>query len=498
MSSNRIYARISLGLAILTCSIVIGLDFAGILPRRSSDITEARIQLCESLANESLAAMDRNDYAAVKRLFDGVVRRNEDALSIGLRSAVGRLLVTTSRHTQLWDPEEEEGSSLSHARIPILRHGKDDATIEVRFASSSTLGFVEGVVSSALFQVLVSIAFAGFLTYLVYLRRVLRHLDPASVIPSRVQAALDVMAEGVLLVDRNGRIVLANSTFVDLLGRPIESLIGVKASDLGWLVPKSLEPARDLPWDRVLDDAESHIGTPLSVKVGLDSIGTFVVNGAPVAEESGKPRGAIVTFDNVTELEQKTVQLEQALVTIEKSRDEIRMRNDELQVMATCDPLTGLANRRSFMQRAELEFETAVRASSKLCCLMIDIDHFKSVNDDHGHVMGDEILSRLAQELARACRDRELVCRYGGEEFCILLTEAEMEEAADLAERLRRTIAAEGFASFPVTVSFGVSSVSFGAMRFIDLLNQADQALYASKENGRNRVTRFDEIKAAT
>ena len=175
-------------------------------------------------------------------------------------------------------------------------------------------------------------------------------------------------------------------------------------------------------------------------------------------------------------------------------RDETRLRVDELQVMATCDPLTGVSNRRSFMERAELEFGTAVRDGRKLSCVMVDIDHFKNVNDTHGHSMGDEVICRLAQELASESRDRELVCRFGGEEFCLLLSDTDTEQAVAFASRLRQSIAAEGFAPVPISASFGVSSLAEGSPRFHDLLNQADEALYASKENGRNRVTSYDKI----
>jgi diguanylate cyclase (GGDEF)-like protein len=178
--------------------------------------------------------------------------------------------------------------------------------------------------------------------------------------------------------------------------------------------------------------------------------------------------------------------------------DETRLRNEELQVLATCDPLTGLSNWRSFMMTAELEFETAKRDERELICVMVDIDHFKRVNDQHGHSMGDEVICRLAQELVSKWQDRDKVCRFGGEEFCMLLSNAELGEGVRLVDQLRRSIAAVGFAPVPVTASFGISSITFGAARFYDLLDQADQALYASKENGRNRVTCYDAIDRAS
>jgi diguanylate cyclase (GGDEF)-like protein len=498
MPGNSTYFRISIGLVILTCSILVCLDLGGVLPRQSSAPSAARIQLCESLALESVAAVDRQDFASVRRMFDAVARRNDDVLSIGMRTAGGRLLVATEAHGELWAPESKEGSTMTHARIPLIRRAERWGIIEVRFADVAAFGILGNIWGNSLLRVLLFVAISGLAAYTFYMKRMLRHLDPTAVIPPRVQATLDVMAEGVLLLDRNERIVLANSTFADRIDRPAETLIGVKASDLGWLVPKSLDPARDLPWQRALEDSKSHMGTPLSILVGSDTVETFAVNGAPVAEESGKARGAIATFDSITELERKTEELERALVLLEKSRDETRLRNDELQVLATCDPLTGIVNRRAFMERAELEFEMAARGDRQLCCVMVDIDHFKRVNDEHGHSMGDEVIRRLAQELVADWRDdRELVCRFGGEEFCMLLTDTDTEGAAALAGRLRRSIAADGFAAVPVTASFGVSSRAFGARRFYDLLNQADEALYASKENGRNRVTCYDKIGSA-
>jgi diguanylate cyclase (GGDEF)-like protein len=489
------YVRISLGLVILTCSILVGLDLAGILPRASSALSESRIQLCDSLAMEAATAAERNDYASIRRMFSAVVQRNEDVMSIGLRNVSDRLLVTAGKHNELWEPDDPEGSTLTHARIPLTREAKRWGTVEVRFQDSDSFGGIFGdLLESSLMRVLFFVGISGFFAYTVYMKRLLRHLDPTSVIPPRVQATLDVMAEGVVLIDRNERIVLANATFAELIDRPSETLIGVKASELGWLVPKTGKAATDLPWVAALEDSERHIGTPLTLRVGPESFETFMVNGAPVAEDSGKPRGAIATFNCISELERKTKELEQALVLLEKSRDETRLRNDELQVLATCDPLTGAVNRRSFMERGELEFETAKRENRELSFIMVDIDHFKLVNDEHGHSMGDEVICRLAQELISEYQNRELVCRFGGEEFCILMTDATPEDAVNLASRLRRSIASEGFAPIPVTASFGVSSIHFGAPRFYDLLNQADEALYASKENGRNQVTRFDEV----
>jgi diguanylate cyclase (GGDEF)-like protein len=125
---------------------------------------------------------------------------------------------------------------------------------------------------------------------------------------------------------------------------------------------------------------------------------------------------------------------------------------------------------------------------------MVDIDFFKRVNDEHGHGVGDEVIQRVAEALKGAVRSSDAVCRYGGEEFCIALPVADIEAGAMVGERVRAKIASPGFARVPVTVSVGVASVGFGAESLLDLIGQADEALYASKHGGRNRVTRWDQM----
>jgi diguanylate cyclase (GGDEF)-like protein len=224
---------------------------------------------------------------------------------------------------------------------------------------------------------------------------------------------------------------------------------------------------------------------------------SFVVNAAPVLDGHDKPVGAIVTFDDVSDLDRKTMELEQALVMLEKSRDEIRLQNEELQVLACRDPLTDVANRRFFMETHEERFAAARRNKRPLSCIMVDIDHFKRVNDNYGHQTGDRVILSVAGALKSAVRGADAVCRYGGEEFCIVLTGTELEGAVAVAERIRERVDSPGFAEVPVAVSLGVSSIEFGAKSLLALINQADEALYASKEGGRNRVTRWDQCAAA-
>jgi diguanylate cyclase (GGDEF)-like protein len=166
----------------------------------------------------------------------------------------------------------------------------------------------------------------------------------------------------------------------------------------------------------------------------------------------------------------------------------------QLYESAVRDPLTGLFNRRYLADRLTAEHSFALRHATDLTVMLADVDHFKRVNDQHGHAAGDAVLRAIGQRLARALRSEDLVARYGGEEFCIVGRALDAQNAALVAERCRSTIASlaidcEG-GPLSITVSIGVATLS-PTQAYRDpaaLLDAADRALYAAKESGRNRV----------
>ncbi len=174
-------------------------------------------------------------------------------------------------------------------------------------------------------------------------------------------------------------------------------------------------------------------------------------------------------------------------------------------VLATTDALTGCLNRRALEDRLSGELDYARRKKSHLGVVVVDLDHFKSVNDQHGHAMGDRVLQLAARALKATVRTSDLVARFGGEEFCVILRDANTEQAALLAERLRLAVAACGQGhDLPVkpTASLGVSSFDPGApTSWHALFSRADAALYRAKKGGRNRVevaSPLDDTQAAT
>lgn len=165
----------------------------------------------------------------------------------------------------------------------------------------------------------------------------------------------------------------------------------------------------------------------------------------------------------------------------------------KLERQAHIDYLTGVSNRRHFMQQAELELNRSIRYDNPLSIFMMDIDFFKKINDSHGHKTGDTVLKKLAEVCRETLREVDIIGRIGGEEFAILLPETERTEAVEAAERLRTAIAnvkvpLESGLPLHFTISIGVASLTSKEDNMDVLLNQADEALYKAKETGRNKV----------
>ena len=166
-----------------------------------------------------------------------------------------------------------------------------------------------------------------------------------------------------------------------------------------------------------------------------------------------------------------------------------RVRAEEqLAELALHDPLTGLANRRKFAERFEYDMARASRAGLPLSLLMVDIDHFKAINDSHGHIVGDACLKDLAARLASNVRAVDLVARFGGEEFVVLLPEMSARQSLIAAERIRAQVEAHPVGVVAMTVSVGAATDAGEALEMEQLLARADEAVYRAKHEGRNRV----------
>lgn len=180
--------------------------------------------------------------------------------------------------------------------------------------------------------------------------------------------------------------------------------------------------------------------------------------------------------------------------TIERfvSHGALALRNawllEQIQEIAQTDGLTGVGNRDSFENRLRSELARGARHGQNVSLLMIDVDHFKRLNDDFGHLVGDEVLRRVGRQLKEACREFDSIARYGGEEFAVVLPRTDTEEALIVAHRMRRLVK-DALVGPTVTVSVGVATFPVDGIEPADLVGAADVALYRSKRAGRDQVT---------
>jgi diguanylate cyclase (GGDEF)-like protein len=182
-----------------------------------------------------------------------------------------------------------------------------------------------------------------------------------------------------------------------------------------------------------------------------------------------------------------TIVLSSAAATVVVLRRELTAALTVLARLAECDPLTGLPNRRSFDERLARELERCAAASETCSILMCDLDHFKAINDAHGHAVGDEVLKRVAADLVSGVRAFDTVARVGGEEIAVLLVGCDRKTATAIAERLRRHVARTMPTAPLVAISIGVADSGLSDEP-TELLAHADRALYAAKRAGRDRV----------
>lgn len=287
-------------------------------------------------------------------------------------------------------------------------------------------------------------------------------LGVLEIVPAAREIAIDSLRDGFVVADEKGRVQDANPAARHLLGEELREGTSLVAGSAG------LEPSLE-PLSRLVARGS---GTEDFVAVAADGSPRHLSASAHPVTDRGRRRGTALMLRDSTETAELLARL---------------------QEQAERDSLTGLFNRRSIMERGAREIELARRENYPLGAVMVDLDHFKHINDARGHAAGDAVLAEASRRLVAAVRAVDFVGRYGGEEFVILMPGADAEHALAAAERSRAMLAASpvewGGLAIPLTASFGVSELSRAAGEGLDdLLKRADAGLYAAKQAGRNRV----------
>ncbi len=501
--------QMTMALVTMTVSIVLLADlFLGILPDRAAQLRESRGKVSESLAVQAAVLLQSNETTVLENTLREVVRRIEDVRSVGVRRAEGSLVAEAGGHAAHWKPLTDGRSVSDEVVVPLHSEGVQWGAVEIAFRPDDRSLFRQWL-DAPMVRLLLFLTLAGSIAFAMYMRRALQHLDPASAIPDRVQRAFDVMAEGVAVLDARARVMLTNKAFRALQPEDEPVRIGQTLSSVRWLVDGVPGDVAAHPWMRAMAERQNTSGDSLQVTLDRGASATgersaeatayrqLVVNCAPIIDNGARVRGCLVTFDDVTALHKANTALHQAMDEIWKSREEIHRKNEELQRLATRDPLTGALNRRAFMEAVQPIFAAASRGESSIGFLLLDIDHFKGVNDSYGHAIGDRVIQEVARKMQQSARGADLVCRYGGEEFCMVVAGIDRRGLAAFAERLRRRVEAESGPSvreiegLRVTVSIGIEIFAGGTGSVESLIDHADQALYRAKRAGRNRVVSF-------
>ncbi|CAN5827683.1 hypothetical protein BH11PSE8_BH11PSE8_11710 [soil metagenome] len=491
--------RVASGLVALMVALILIADlFTGFFPDRLQEAKRYRSGAATLAMAPVSAALRAGRTESLQGILASALRHEPQLVSAAVRTVGGEVLASVGDHAHAWTLPPGDHSSIDNLRTAIFTNGQPWGELQLAFEPAlpdSLLGWLR----DPLLQGMMLTSALGFIAFQLYLRRVLRYLDPNSAVPERVRNAFDTLTEGVLVLDPKGNIMLANRAFLALVPPGGSAPSGFGAAALPWLVA-GLPPSDSLPWLTAMRDKRRITGLPLTIDAAGDGTRQLVLNCSPIDDGSGRVRGCLASFSDVTELHERTERLRVALDDLNASQREIEAKNEELTRQATRDPLTGCLNRRAFMQEADQRFAEVVNGGAPICCVMCDIDHFKSVNDQFGHASGDVVIQSAVKSLTRGLRVGDMLGRYGGEEFCILLPNTSMTQALEVAERLRADVdanvgdALRQPARPKVTMSFGVAQWNPSVDTPAALIDLADQALYFSKKNGRNRVTSFAAI----
>lgn len=483
---------------LLLCVGLIG-DTMGLLPRAEDQIRESRKILGEALAVQlSSVAANGNEDVIATTLESVVVRNSEINHGVLLRADGSPL-------AQYGEAREESVgrlwslSTLDDLVVPIYDVAGLWGEVRLQFEPTDDIGLRYLGFPAKSLMFLAFLCLACMSTFYLFLRKALKELNPTKAVPERVHSAFEVLAEGVIIIDEKQRIVLVNASFATRVNELPEALLGRSPNDFEWDL--SGKEGQELPWQLALDQGEQVMGMQLRLTTATEKI-TFTVNAAPILGEASQRRGVLITLDDVSPLEAKNTELAKMLAELNETQRVIESKNEELETLATRDSLTGFLNRRSFMEYYSNEFRRARENDLELSVLMVDIDHFKAVNDTYGHLVGDQAIILVAQALGEFFRTHDYVGRYGGEEFVVAMPGAGYQPAVNAAERVRQFIEqlpnSDELPMDTLTVSIGIATLGPQVDSEIELIDMADRGLYKAKQTGRNQVCLFDPDYAGT
>jgi diguanylate cyclase (GGDEF)-like protein/PAS domain S-box-containing protein len=296
---------------------------------------------------------------------------------------------------------------------------------------------------------------------------------------------MEGIADGVVVIDGDHTIIESNSAVADSFGLKKAEMTGRKCYEVIHRRQSPCEgPAIICPLPQIFERRENSVKLLHTHFDGRGNERHVEITASPVKDAKGRTVAMVETYRDIMEKYS-----DDELVKLVKRLNEAQTH---LKVMAITDDLTGLRNRRYIIERLEEEYQRSKRTGDYLSLIMLDIDHFKLINDTHGHLFGDVVLRVIASRIKSILRKHDIVGRVGGEEFLVICPESSLVDTVIVAERIRKIVHEEligdGIKEVQVTLSAGVTEIHENDTSSEKLFSRADMALYKAKEEGRNRV----------
>jgi PAS domain S-box-containing protein len=300
------------GLVSLVVSVLLLGMWVGVVPDRKPVLSAHRASVSELIAASMMSSLATGDLRSLKEMLEFAVERNPDMQSAALRKADGKPLASVGDHDRLWETGSDDKSTDTQVVVPLWSAGKRWGQLELRFQPLEPPGLA-GVLADDRLRLIAFVALSCFTSFMFYLSRMLKHLDPSRAVPDRVRSALDTLAEGLLLIDPKGQIVLANASFGELVGAKPDDLLAKPVDTLAWSARDgSPLPESARPWTQALEQGGMQRNLRVALTDGQGKRRSFLANCSPIVGEGNKLGGVLMSLDDVTELEEKEAQLREA------------------------------------------------------------------------------------------------------------------------------------------------------------------------------------------
>ena len=305
--------HLALGQTFLLLSVILMAMSFGLIPDRASIQREGRASLLETIAVSSSALISKGDLVSLESMLGMLAERNQEILSLALRRANGEKVLVIGDHDEHWRVLLDDYSTDAQLTIPIWSGDRRWGQVELRMSELQAAGWW-GLIAKQSVLIFVFVGVLCFIGFYLYLGRMLRYLNPSKAIPPHVRSALDTFVEGLLVIDRSGNVVLANDAFARIIGGTTsENLVGRRATQFEWHGDDGSVLAEDqLPWMRATVSGAAQKNDMVHLMEADGRRRTFIVNSSPVLGNQGKHAGVLVTFDDITQMEEQKVELQHA------------------------------------------------------------------------------------------------------------------------------------------------------------------------------------------